>query len=102
EVYAHFLISFLISGLIALTYSYFAFQYIVLRILYPLLWADARGAAATVRAELRRAGVGISWFQAFAVLIPLAGAVLLVGIGAEGLESGSERIFRMLVAGLIM
>ena len=31
----HFLISFTLSGLIAMTYSLFAIQFVVLRVLYP-------------------------------------------------------------------
>src|SRR5262249_31794918 len=41
EVFARFVVSFTISGLIALTYSFLATQYVVLRVLYPSLWSEA-------------------------------------------------------------
>jgi hypothetical protein len=97
DVYRHFVISFTISGLIALTYSFFAVQYVVLRVLYPALWAGA-GAA---RQELQGMGVRLAWFQLLAGMIPLAGAVLMVGIGEEGLIPVADRSFRLLVTVLI-
>ncbi len=100
-VYGHFLISFTISGLIALTYSFFAIEYVVLRVLYPLLWIDARGASTAAREELRGTEDWLAWFQFLAVLIPLAGAALMVGIGAEGFDSARYRTFRLLVTALI-
>ena len=39
-VYARFLVSFWLSGLVALTYSYFGVQYMTLRVFYPDLWID--------------------------------------------------------------
>src|SRR4029077_3682008 len=41
-VYGHFLISFTMSGLIALTYTFFGIQLMVLRVIYPQLWVDAQ------------------------------------------------------------
>jgi hypothetical protein len=45
DVFGHFLISFTVSGLIALTYSFFGVQYAALRIFYPKLWTDAADCA---------------------------------------------------------
>jgi hypothetical protein len=101
EVYGHFLISFTISGLIALTYSFFAMQYLAVRVLYPVLWTDARAVGSAARDELRGVKDRLGWFQLLAVLIPLSAAVLMVGVGGEGLDRAEYRTFRLLVTALI-
>ncbi len=52
HVFGHFVVSFFISGLIALTYSLFAIQYWGLRVLYPRLWVDAHHLREQAAAEL--------------------------------------------------
>src|SRR5262249_36090107 len=42
SVYSLFLMSFAFSGLIALTYSVFGLEFLVLRVLYPRFWVDAQ------------------------------------------------------------
>jgi hypothetical protein len=69
-------------------------------VLYPVLWTDARDLRQTARAELAGLDSRLAWFQALAVLIPLAAAVLMVGIGPEEFSSG-YRTFRVLVTALI-
>ncbi len=98
EVFGHFLASFTVSGLIALTYSFFGVQYFMLRVFYSRLWADAENFRATVAVELSSVSPCLQLFQILAGMIPLAGAVLLVGVGSE--VSG-ERTFRILVTALI-
>jgi serine/threonine protein kinase len=93
----HLLLSFILSGLIALTYSYFGVQYIVLRVLYPQLWSDPANARETARQELRHVPGKLRVYQFLAVLIPLTGAALLIFAGPDLLSRG----FRLLVAGLI-
>ena len=83
EVYTHFLVSFTISGLIALTYSLFAVQYLVLRVLYPRMWVDPRDFRQQAAAELVPLNRRLGFFQLLAGLIPLAGALLMVGVGPE-------------------
>jgi len=100
DVYHHFLISFTISGVIALTYSFFAMQYVSLRVLYPQLWTDARDVRATARAELAGIDRRLAWFQILAVLIPLSAAVLMVGVGPEEFTEGYGT-FRLLVTAMI-
>jgi hypothetical protein len=101
-VFGHFLVSFTVSGLIALTYSVFAVQFLVLRVLYPRLWLDAQDLRPTARAELRGLERRLGLLQFLAVLIPLAGAVLMVGVGPEAFTpSGGYRTFRLLVTALI-
>lgn len=97
EVYGHFLASFWISGLIALTYSYFGVEYVALRVVYTQLWVDARELRSTMAGELGRRECRLAAFQLLASLIPLSGAVLLIGLGPENLS----RSFRTLVGSLI-
>jgi serine/threonine protein kinase len=100
DVYHHFLISFTISGLIALTYSFFVIEFVVLRVLYPFFWTDTRDLRAVRRSELAGTDRQLAWFQMLAVLIPLAAAVLMVAVGPEEFRDG-YRPFRVLVTALI-
>jgi eukaryotic-like serine/threonine-protein kinase len=98
KVYAHFILSFTLSGLIAVVYSYFGIQFVVLRVVYPQLGnADARDSAA-IREELDRAARRLVIFQGLAAVVPLVGAVLLV-VSASGEMTLS---FRLLVTTLIV
>jgi hypothetical protein len=101
DLVGHFLVSFTVSGLIALTYSYLVVQYLVLRVLYPRFWVDAAGLRATARAELRPLDRPLGVFQFLAVLIPLAGALMMIGVGPETFSPDEYRTFRLLVTGLI-
>jgi serine/threonine protein kinase len=98
-VFVHFLVSFAISGLIAVTYSYFGVQFIVLRVLYPRLWVDARDLPRHVAEELGAGGPRSWLFQLLAGAIPLAAAVLMV---VGGPEEAGDRTFRLLVTALIL
>jgi len=100
EVFGHFLVSFTVSGLIALTYSVYAALYVVLRVLYPQCWTDAAGLRRQARAELGPLARRLWVLQLLAGLIPLAGAILMVGVGPEDVTAGYRR-FRLLVTTLI-
>ncbi len=101
-VFGHFLISFTLSGLIALTYSFLALQFLTLRVLYPQLWVEAADLRAIARAELRGVARRLSFLQFWAVLIPLAGALLMIGVGPETSAGGDSLTFRVLVTALIV
>ncbi len=96
--FIHFFVSFLISGLIATTYTYFATQFVVLRVLYPQMWSDPSAARQTMQTELRGVPGHLWWFQIIAVLIPLFGAALLMGTGPDLLSF----TFRLLVTALMV
>lgn len=101
-VYGHFVLSFTMSGLIALTYSVLVCEFIGLRILYPQFWVDARGFRERTQTELRGEAWRLYILQLFAGIIPLAGACLMVAVGPETLITpASYRTFRVLVTGLI-
>ncbi len=96
-VYVHFLVSFTISGLIALTYSVLAIEFVALRVLYPRLWAGERAPRQVARAELAGTEGRLRLLQFLAVLIPLAGAGLMLGVGPEEFDQP----FRLLVSALL-
>jgi serine/threonine protein kinase len=96
--FLHLLLSFVLSGLIALTYSYFGAQFVVLRVLYPQLWSDPANARETARQELRLVPARLRLYQFLAVLIPLTGAALLIGVGPDLLSLS----FRLLVTSLMV
>ncbi len=96
--FSHFLCSFVLSGLIATTYVYFAAQFVVLRVLYPQMWSDPSEAREHMQSELRGLPVWLRRFQFIAVLIPLFGAALLIGAGPDHFSLS----FRVLVTALIV
>lgn len=94
----HFGISFALSGLVGMVYSYYGIQFVVLRALYPQLGNPESFDANVVREEVRK---GTRWLEPFlilATLIPLAGAILLIAFAGETISLG----FRLLVTGLIV
>ena len=97
-VFGHFLLSFALSGLITLTYSFFAVQYVVIRILYLPLWHDARNVHAVMSSELAGIDRRLRLFQLLAGIIPLVAAALMVAVGPE---LSSDRAFRVLVTALM-
>jgi hypothetical protein len=100
--FAHLAVSVFLSLLITATYSYFALQYCVLRILYPQAWASAGSFLATARTELAAVPLRVRWFQIGAGLVPLAGATLILALGPEAFETGSSLAFRSLIFCLIV
>jgi hypothetical protein len=95
--FGHFLVSFAVSGLIAMTYSFFGVEFVVLRALYPHLWTDARDFRTCAADELRSHDKRLRLFQLLAGLIPVVGAALLVCSGPEHFNLS----FRLLVTGLL-
>ena len=98
DVFGHFLASFWLSGLIAMTYSFFGVQFMAIRVLYPRLWVDARDLRAIAARELAPVVPRLRIFQFLAGSIPLASAALIVGLGIEDLS----RTFRLLATALIV
>jgi eukaryotic-like serine/threonine-protein kinase len=97
--YTHFVISFTTSGLIALTYSYFAAQVVALRVFYPRFWVSPQSLRAKITQELTDRPPRLWLFQLLAGVIPLTGAILLLVAGPEVL---SGWMFRVLGVGLIL
>jgi serine/threonine protein kinase len=97
RTYGQFVFSFTVSGLIALTWSVIAVEFIVVRVLYPGLWLDARRMSQTARLELGREEGRMAVLQFLAVLVPLAGASLLLSVG----ENDFTLEMRLLVLALL-
>jgi hypothetical protein len=103
DVFGHFVIDFAISGLIALSYSYFAVETILLSVLYPRLLVGQPRPRETARHELRGVRLRVRVAQVAAGIIPLAGAALLVAVGPDEVTSyGMFRVLVMLLIGVGM
>ena len=106
EIYLHYSLSYLIAGLIALTYTEFADQFLVLCVAYPYLWVDPRNPQQTARVELGSVDRRLRVFQNLSVLIPLAtGLALMAGLIASSPErraSSSYQMFLLLVTVLMV
>jgi hypothetical protein len=98
-VFGHFLLDFILSGLIAVTYSYFGAQAILLRVLYPRYLIEQPHPRDTARRELHALPRRIKFAQVMAAIIPLLGAILVVLIGPA--EREGYAMFRFLVTILI-
>ena len=99
EQYVHFLISFTLSGMIAITYCYLGSQYVVLRVLLPDLCGATDQGDQTLRQELKRLPARLLIFQVLAGVIPLSGALMIVMVGHTYRE---DNWFRLLVCLLIV
>jgi hypothetical protein len=97
EVAAHFLVSFWLSGLIALAYSLCGVEFVVLRGLYPGLWRDAQNFTATARHELAPVHKQLTRIEILAVLIPLLAAIVFLMFG-----EAVSITFRLMVGALII
>jgi hypothetical protein len=98
-IFGHFLIDFVLSALIAVTYSYFGAEAILLRALYPRYLTGQPQPKRTATRELRRVTWRIQVAQVVAAIIPLLAAILIVLIGPA--EQEEFAMFRYLVAVLI-
>ncbi len=97
-VYWHFLYSFTISGLIAVTYSYFGVEYVTVRVLYSRFWADPAGLRLAAADELRAHEPRLRLFELLAAAIPLAGALMLI----LGAPMHFPLSYRLLVGSLLV
>ncbi len=96
NVAAHFLVSFCLSGLIALAYSLCGVEFVVLRGLYPGLWRDAQNFTETVRQELAPVNSQLNRIKFLAVLIPLLAAIAILMLG-----DSATKTFRGMAVALI-
>ena len=101
-VWGHFAVSFVLAGLIALTYSFFAAQWVIVRLMYVRLWTDGRGFRNTARNELQPAERRARRFQRLAGAIPLLGAIVMVTVSPLPDAEEEYTIFRILVTLLIL
>ena len=100
-VFVHFGVIFAIVGLIALTYSYFASEFVMLRIDYAELLVEAPSPRDAARGELVDVPRRLRWFQILTGAVPLLTAALVV---AASSEAGPENLgaSRLLLGALIL
>ncbi|AHH18347.1 putative serine/threonine protein kinase [Nocardia nova SH22a] len=98
--YAHFLLSLVVCGAVALAYPYFAITWYVVRFLYPLFLAHGRSDAADVehlRLLARRAG----FFLTVAAAVPLVGVTGVTFLPAADIESIVWAVRILCVGGIV-
>jgi len=101
HVYAHFFVSFTLSWLIAMAYSFLHVEYLAFRIAYPRLWIGEARPRERARLELSRLGSSKHPFHFMAGFVPLVGAALVVYVGPDRLDPVSYASYRILVILLI-
>ncbi len=101
SVYVHFAISFFLSYLVALTYSFLLIESVTLLVIYPRFWTGCCNVRDSSRFELRKVGRRLKLFQFLAGLIPLAGAMLIVGASPGIKDPQDYYVFQVMVVGLI-
>jgi serine/threonine protein kinase len=99
-VYGHFVLSFVSSWLVALTYSYLFVAQLIIRGLYPRFFAAESPVNDCARRELRPQLTRLKWLQLAAGMIPLFGAAMIVYTGSP-LGETQHQIFQVLVLTLI-
>ena len=97
RVYVPFAISFALSGLIGIIFSYLGVQYVVFRSLLPRVGNPDTFTPAGARAEVRPLIALFGPLVLLASAVPLTGAVLLIAFTEGAMTLG----FRLLAAGLI-
>jgi hypothetical protein len=103
STWMHFIVSFAIAGLIAVTYSFFLVLGVVVRLLYVRFWSNPRRFRERAAHELASVPDRLRAVSVLAGMIPLAGAMLLVLVGPSGFISGGDYdAFRVLTASLIL
>jgi eukaryotic-like serine/threonine-protein kinase len=101
NVAAHFVVSFCLSGLVALAYSLCGVEFIVLRGLYPGLWRDAQNFTEKARQELLPAHRQLNRIELLAVSIPLLAAIVFLMFGEETNASFRAIVAAMIVLGIL-
>ncbi|TWT35303.1 Serine/threonine-protein kinase PknF [Posidoniimonas corsicana] len=108
QVYAAFLMSFTLSGLIAVAYSFCGLQILALHVLYPRMWVDPTNFHEVARRELANTPFRLSLINVLSFAIPLfAGLVVLAPPAVIAFLDGEKVVtepigVRLLLMGLIV
>ncbi|OXR42187.1 Serine/threonine-protein kinase PknB [Nocardia cerradoensis] len=98
--YAHFLLSLVVCGAVALAYPYFAITWYVVRFLYPIFLAHGRSDAADVE-HLRRLARRTGIYLTAAAAVPLVGVAGITFLPAPDIESIIWAVRILCVGGII-
>lgn len=100
-VFVHFGISFFLSWIVALTYSFLYVQFAVVGVIYPQLLLGDEDSQGTATRELAGVSGRLQLFQALAGLIPLLAATMLLGADSLVPMQNHFDAYRWLLIGLI-
>jgi serine/threonine protein kinase len=95
DIYAHYMVSFALAGLIGVVFTYLAIEYVIFRALLPRLGNPDAYTPAKMWSEIRPLTTPFGTFLVLACAVPLVGATLLILLANDSLA------FRVLVAALI-
>ncbi|WP_084507378.1 serine/threonine-protein kinase [Nocardia violaceofusca] len=98
--YAHFLLSLVVCGAVALAYPYFAITWYVVRFLYPIFLAHGRSDAADVE-HLRRLARRTGIYLTAAAAVPLVGVTGITFLPAPDIESIIWAVRILCVGGIL-
>lgn len=101
-VLMHFLLSFLLAGLISVTYSAFAIAAVILRVFYLRFWLTPLRFRKRAGFELRPLDRRLDRITLLAGAIPLAAAATLIFAGPQGAGDQATLTFRLLAVSLIL
>lgn len=96
-LYGHFAVSFVLSGLIGIVFSFLGVMYVLLRAVFPIAGNPDTYRPGLVGAELRPLAWWFGPFVLLASAVPLTGAMMLVSLSDDRMTLP----FRLLVVGLI-
>lgn len=96
-LYGHFAVSFVLSGLIGVVFSFLGVMYVMLRAVFPIAGNPDTYRPGQIGAELRPLAWWFGPFILLASAVPLTGAMMLVGLSDDRMTLP----FRFLVVGLI-
>lgn len=101
RVYWHFGISFVTSWLVALTYSYFLLELLVVAMLYSKLWTGCSNIRISAASELAPVRKRLKMFQILAGAIPLFGALMIITSSSADIDPDRYKIFQIMIVALI-
>jgi serine/threonine protein kinase len=101
RVYWHFGLSFVTSWLVALTYSYFLLELLVVTMVYSRLWTGCCNLRVSAETELAPVRRRLKMFQMLAGAIPLFGALMIVTSSSADIDPDRYRVFQFMIVLLI-
>lgn len=98
----HLFISFFMSGIVAVTYSFLFTKFFTIRVFYVRLLAFTKDAKQIATHELARSMSHVTFFHVLAGIIPLLAAILLISVGPSDLMFKDYGFFKTLLFILII
>lgn len=102
SVYGHFFISFALSGLIAVAYSFCGLQFLALRVFYPRLWSDATDFQHLAHEELADTPQRMRLINLLSGAIPSIGIAFVVAPGLIHMAATGQTEYSFALVNLIL